>query len=225
MKWLKSLITDETCAILKTSPVNIRWLKLFTLIILIITVLCNTTRAQDHNQSRLIEKMPVFMGEEGDFLKYVSDNLIYPEVAKTLGFQVEVMVSFTVNTDGTVSDVKALSKPGGGCDSEAVRVVSLSPPWKPALYNGKPVKITASAPVDFSLDKKDINKTIAHLKKSPYGFLFLISGMICTLDEMETKFGKLYDPSMIDEIKKYNNPKYAMPDKTGVYLIFMKNNL
>jgi hypothetical protein len=30
---------------------------------------------------------------------------------------------------------------------------------------------------------------------------------------------------LIDEIKKYNNPKYAMPDKTGVYLIFMKNNL
>jgi len=203
-----------------------KWLiKSLFLIALLTVAVGNTTHAQDPNQSRQVEKMPVFMGEGEDFLKYISDNLIYPEVARTLGFQVEVMVSFTVNIDGTVSDVKALSKPGGGCDSEAVRVVSLSPPWKPAMYNGKAVKITASAPVDFSLDKKDINKTIAHLKKSPYGFLFLVSGMICTLDEMEAKFGKLYDPSLIDEIKKYNNPKYAMPDKTGVYLIFMRNNL
>jgi protein TonB len=172
-----------------------------------------------------VEKMPVFQGEGEDFLKYIADNMIYPDVAKTLGFQVEVMVSFTVNINGTVSDVKALTKPGGGCDSEAVRVVSLSPPWKPAMYNGKAAKITASAPVDFTLNKADINKTIAHLKKSPYGFLFLIGGMIYTLNEMEAKYGKLYDPALIDEIKKYNNPKYAMPDKTGVYLIFMKNNL
>jgi len=185
----------------------------------------NVTHAQDPNQSRAIEKMPVFMGEDQDFLKYISDNLIYPEVARTVGLQGEVMVSFSVNTDGTVSNVKALNDLGGGCDSEAVRVVSLSPKWKPASYNGQPVKITASAPVDFILTKAQIDKTIAHLKKSPYGFVFFIGGMVRTLDETEARFGKTYDPTMIGDIKKYNNPKYAMPGKQGVYLILMRNGL
>jgi len=200
-------------------------LKPLALIAIFTIAASHVIHAQDPNQSRAIEKMPVFIGEDQDFLKYISDNLIYPEIARTVGLQGEVMVSFSVNTDGTVSNVKALNDLGGGCDSEAVRVVSLSPKWKPASYNGQAVKITASAPVDFILPKDAINKTVAHLKKSPYGFLFYIAGYIYTLDETEAKFGKLYDPSKVDDIKKYNNTKYAMPDKQGVYLIFMRNSL
>lgn len=200
-------------------------LKSILLIALLTIAASYTTRAQNPNQSRRIPKMPVFQGQGNDFLQYISDNLIYPEIAKAVGLQGEVMVSFTVKADGTVTDVKALNELAGGCDSEAVRVISLSPKWMPATVNGHAVAITASAPVDFILPKEAINKTVAHLKKSPYGFVFFLGGQVRTLDEVEAKFGKTYDPLMVSDIKKYNNPKFLMPDKQGVYLIFMRSNL
>lgn len=183
------------------------------------------TYAQNPYQSRYIEKMPVFLGEGNDVFKFITDNLIYPEVAKTVGYQGEVMVGFTIKADGTVADVKALNILGGGCDSEAVRLMSLARPWQPASYNKKPVDAKINVPVDFTLDKKQINTTIAHLKKSPYGFLFFIGGTVYTLDETEAKFGKTYDPTLINDIQKYNSPKHAMPDKSGVYLILMRNSM
>jgi periplasmic protein TonB len=183
------------------------------------------THAQDPNQSRAVEKLPVFQGPNNDFLQYIADNLIYPEVAKTVGLQGEVKIEFTVKADGSVTDVKAENDLGGGCDSEAVRVVALSPKWIPAKFNGHAVDAKFDVAVPFFLDKKAINNTVAHLKKSPYGFVFFLGGIVRTLDETEAKFGKTYDPNMIMDIKKYNNPKFAMPDKQGVYLILMRNGL
>lgn len=185
----------------------------------------SSSLAQNPYQSRYIEKSPVFPGEGGDFLKYISENLIYPDIAKTIGLQGEVMVGFTVKADGSVTDVKALNELSGGCDSEAVRVVSHSMRWTPAYYNGKAVDSKVSAPVLFELEKKDIDRTVAHLKKSPYGFLFFMGGNVCTLDETIAKFGKTYDPSKIIDIKKYNGSKYPMPDKQGVYLVLFRNDL
>lgn len=204
---------------------RMKLLKSLVLAAILLTTISNIIHAQDPNQSRAIEKMPVFQGQGNDFLQYITDNLIYPEVARTAGLQGEVTVSFTVKANGSVTDVKAMNDLGGGCDSEAVRVVSMSPKWKPASFNGQAVDARFTAPVLFVLNKKDIDRTVAHLKKSPYGFVFFIGGMVRTLDETETKFGKTYDPALISDIKKYNNPKYAMPDKQGVYLILMRNSL
>jgi TonB family protein len=192
---------------------------------LIITGANSYINAQNPNQSRDIPKMPIFQGEDNDFLRYISDNLIYPEIAKTVGLQGEVDVDFTIKANGTVADVKAKNELAGGCDSEAVRVVKLSPKWTPATLYGKTIDIHTSVPVLFQLDKKAINNTIAHLKKSPYGFVFFAGGQVRTLDEMEAKFGKTYDPTTIIDIKKYTNPKFAMPDKQGVYLILMRGDL
>ena len=61
------------------------------------------------------------------------------------------MVSLIVEKDGTVSNIRIVNGIGGGCDEEAVRVVSSMPRWTPAKRNGKPVRIILKMPVVFRI--------------------------------------------------------------------------
>jgi protein TonB len=100
----------------------------------------------------IVEEKPKFMnGDENTFTKWVFERLIYPELAKENGVQGRVSVSFLVNTDGTVSDVKVLRGVDASLDKEAIRVISSSPKWQPGRQRGKPVKVRYVFPVIFQL--------------------------------------------------------------------------
>ncbi len=62
-----------------------------------------------------------------------------------------VYVTFVIETDGAVSHVKVLRGIGGGCDEEAVRVVTLMPDWKPGYQDGEPVRVQFNLPIRFIL--------------------------------------------------------------------------
>lgn len=82
----------------------------------------------------------------------MNSKLNYPEVAKENGVQGRVVIQFTVNPDGFVSNVKVLRGVDSSLDKEAVRVVTMSPKWtSPGKIDGKPVKVTYSFPVFFQL--------------------------------------------------------------------------
>lgn len=100
----------------------------------------------------IVEDKPKFMkGDENTFTKWVFERLIYPDLAKENGVQGRVTVSFLVNTDGTVSDVKVVRGVDASLDKEAVRVISSSPRWEPGRQRGKPVKVRYNFPVIFQL--------------------------------------------------------------------------
>ena len=81
---------------------------------------------------QLVEEKPSFNGgDANEFSKWVNSRLVYPEIAKENGVQGRVTLQFTVNADGTVSNVKVLRGVDSSLDKEAVRVVSSSPKWKP----------------------------------------------------------------------------------------------
>ena len=81
---------------------------------------------------QLVEDKPSFMGGDANtFSKWVNERLVYPEIAKENGVQGRVTLQFTVNTDGSVSNVKVLRGVDSSLDKEAVRVVSMSPKWTP----------------------------------------------------------------------------------------------
>jgi len=61
-------------------------------------------------------------------------------MARESGINGRVFVTFVVETDGRVTDIKVLRGIGGGCDEEAVRVVKNMPKWDPGKQRGKPVK-------------------------------------------------------------------------------------
>lgn len=100
----------------------------------------------------LVEEKPTFMGSEANsFSKWVNSKLVYPEVAKENGVQGRVTLQFTVNIDGSVSNVIVLRGVDSSLDKEAVRIVSSSPKWKPGKQRERPVKVTYTFPVIFQL--------------------------------------------------------------------------
>ena len=100
----------------------------------------------------LVEEKPKFQGGDANtFSAWVNKNLNYPEIAKENGVQGRVTLQVTVNTDGSVSDVKVLRGVDSSLDKEAVRIVSQSPKWTPGKQRERPVKVTYVFPVIFQL--------------------------------------------------------------------------
>lgn len=119
--------------------------------------LCNPARAEIRPDSPAetavlqdLEKAPTFQGKDAStFSKWVAEHLNYPEDAKAAGISGRVMISFDICEDGVVRNVKVLRGVHESLDAEAVRVVSASPKWEPAIQDGKPVKIPYVFPVIF----------------------------------------------------------------------------
>lgn len=100
----------------------------------------------------LVEEKPKFNGgDANEFSKWVNQNLVYPEIAKENGVQGRVTMQFTVNPDGSVSNVKVLRGVDSSLDQEAVRVISMSPKWLPGKQRDRAVKVTYTFPVIFQL--------------------------------------------------------------------------
>lgn len=96
--------------------------------------------------------IPDNMPEFDNLNAYITGILRYPQIAKDEGIQGKVYISFIVETDGTVSDVKAMNKIGGGCELEAIRVVSTMKKWKPGIFKGKPRRVPVTLPIWFKLE-------------------------------------------------------------------------
>ena len=103
-----------------------------------------------------VDKAPEFFkGDERHFLEsWVYVYLRYPEEAIIMGTQGVVNVEFVVEADGTVTNVKVVRGVDELLDKEAVRVVSVSPKWRPAIKNGEKVRVKYSLPIEFRLKKR-----------------------------------------------------------------------
>jgi TonB family protein len=106
-----------------------------------------------HETFTSVNVVPEFPGGIEGFFDFVNHNLKYPSLARRNGIQGRVIVNFVVEGDGTLSSIKVAKGIGDGCDEEAIRIIKLSPPWKPGSQNGKPVRVLYTVPIGFSLDK------------------------------------------------------------------------
>jgi protein TonB len=97
------------------------------------------------------EEMPSFLGGDIERLKFLTDNIKYPQLAEENGIKGTVYVQFVVDTKGNITDVKVLRGIGGGCDEEAVRVIKMMPQWHPGKQNGVAVRVLFTMPVVFKL--------------------------------------------------------------------------
>lgn len=103
----------------------------------------------------LIEVKPRFQdGDVGQFSHWVNEHLKYPKEAVKDSLQGRVTLQFTIEKDGSVTDVHVLRGCAPILDEEAVRVVSQSPKWTPGLIKGEPVRVIYNFPVIFQLSKK-----------------------------------------------------------------------
>lgn len=101
----------------------------------------------------VVEEQAEFPGGLDSMYAYIVKNLKYPEAAKEKGIEGRVFVSFIIEKDGSISNVKLLRGIGGGCDEAAVKMVKNMPKWKPAKQRGKPVRCQFTLPIKFELPK------------------------------------------------------------------------
>ena len=98
-----------------------------------------------------VEEQPSYPGGDEARQKYLRDNTKYPAIAMEGNIQGTVYVTFVVEKDGSVSNVKVLRGIGGGCDEEAMRVIKNMPKWAPGKQRGRAVRAQFNMPIKFTL--------------------------------------------------------------------------
>ncbi len=99
----------------------------------------------------VVEEMPHFPGGAAALQAFLSSNTKYPVVAQENGVQGRVIVSFVVERDGSITDVKVVRSVDPSLDREASRVVKSMPRWSPGKQNGSTVRVKYTVPVVFRL--------------------------------------------------------------------------
>lgn len=146
--------------------------KTYTLFVLILLT-TSSLFAQVKEYEKLfveVEEAPLFPGCEEEekenrktcsdakLINYLSNNLVYPPIAKEKGITGRVIMQFYVEKDGSIANVKVVHGIGGGCDEEAQRVIEKMPKWNPGLQRGRPVRVTFTLPIAFTLEEKKKKK-------------------------------------------------------------------
>ena len=114
-------------------------------------------KTQDHVSQAMAEKRAQFPGGEGEMYHFLAMNIKFPPKLIEDNVQGKVVVQFTVQPNGSLTDFEVVRSLSAEADAEALRVVKEMPKWEPALSEGKAVASTYVIPVSFKLapDKKD----------------------------------------------------------------------
>lgn len=96
-----------------------------------------------------VDEMPSFPGGLNGLMTFLSQNMVYPVTVQENGVQGRVIVSFVVETDGSITDVKVARSVDPSLDREAMRVVKAMPKWTPGKKDGKPVRVKYTVPMVF----------------------------------------------------------------------------
>ena len=142
----------------KNEKLNGLWWRLLTVMSVLAILLMVNTNAMAQNKKKANDKvlekaevMPEYPGGDQAMMDFVAKNVQYPQEARDKEISGRVLVSFIVEKDGSIADVKVVKGIGGGCDEEAVRVVKAMPNWKPGKDKGKPVRVSYMMPFTFKL--------------------------------------------------------------------------
>lgn len=100
---------------------------------------------------RVIEELPEFPGGMTEFMKWLTHALKYPTRAKQLKQQGQVNITFVVEKDGSVSNIKFTKETNTALDAEVLRVLRMMPKWKPGTNHGKPCRSMVAIPFVFAL--------------------------------------------------------------------------
>lgn len=100
----------------------------------------------------VVEELPGFVGGEAARMQFLKEHTVYPRAAKEAGIQGTVTVSFVVEPDGSISNVKIL-RSVTGLDEEAIRVTKAMPKWSPGKQRGRAVRTRHIMPIKFMLSE------------------------------------------------------------------------
>lgn len=110
-----------------------------------------STESDEDKIFTVVEQSAEYPGGLEAMAKFLQKNMKYPAIARRMGIEGSVFVSFVIDKEGVISDIQVIKGISAECDKEAARVIKLMPPWKPGKQNGKAVKCRFVLPVKFKL--------------------------------------------------------------------------
>ena len=136
------------------------WIRLFLISTLLFSINQQSFSQQEENDTimDIIEIMPEYPGGEEARMKFIVENIEYPEIAREQNVQGTVYVSFIVEKDGSLTNIKILRGIGSACDKEVIRIVNKMPNWKAGTQRGKAVRVKFNMPVKFQLKNRTKKK-------------------------------------------------------------------
>ena len=99
----------------------------------------------------VVEEMPTFPGGQDSINAFLMRNIHYPKAAREASISGTVFIGFVVDSRGRIGHVRVLRGIGGGCDEEAVRVISIMPDWFPGKQAGKACSVRCTLPIKFTM--------------------------------------------------------------------------
>ncbi|QKJ31323.1 energy transducer TonB [Mucilaginibacter mali] len=170
----------------------------------------------------VVEQSAEFPGGIERFYNYIGKRLEIREVEQLIGVVGKVKVSFVVDTTGHLTDVKALSNIGCGCEEEVVHILNTCVQWKAAMQNSRPVRQKLSIPLTFNFPRTNIS--MAELRKGADGYLFRIKGTIYSIDQAAGILGETFPFEKVEIATLYTeDDKYGLEAKSQIYLVNIKS--
>ncbi len=100
----------------------------------------------------VVDEMPEYPGGDKEMMAFLGNNIVYPVECKEEGVEGTVFVSFTIDKDGTATDIKPINNVDGRLAANAVEVVKKMPSWTPGKQNGEVVKVQYNLPIKYQLN-------------------------------------------------------------------------
>jgi TonB family protein len=143
--WVTALSTDDAiikdAGLLKTDGIQTGE-----------TIVNNPIDTVDYKNFSEVDVMPEPYGGKREFYELLGINIRYPDNARKTGVEGTVLVGFIVDQNGDLRNVRVLKGVDPECDKDVVRIVSLSPPWKPGIKDGQPVAVKLVLPIVYKLE-------------------------------------------------------------------------
>ncbi|MES2288078.1 MAG: energy transducer TonB [Bacteroidota bacterium] len=130
---------------------------IFILTCLLFINICSAQQNESSNNVdgpfTIVEEMPSFKGGDTEMVKFIQKNVKYPQAEKEAGITGTCFVTFIVEKNGKLGEIKILRGVSGGpgLDKEALRVVKKMPKWKPGRQNGKKVRVQYNLPIKYTI--------------------------------------------------------------------------
>ena len=131
-----------------------KWTRLVSLVCIPVLgfMMCCCSQTQKALEFDEVDEKPMFEGCDANaFAQWVSSRIEYPEECVNAGVSGRVAISFTIGTEGQVTDVQVIKGVHEKLDAEVVRVVEMSPKWTPGKVDGKAVPVSFTFPVVFKM--------------------------------------------------------------------------
>ncbi len=126
---------------------------------------------EEPNVFLVVEQMPSFPGGEAALIKYLQNNVKYPNEAVAKGISGRVFVNFIVDTSGMIIDVRIVRSVHPLLDAEALRVIKAMPNWEAGTQKGKKVQVSYTIPISFGLSHSFYNKPNSRKAEHPFKVL------------------------------------------------------